>query len=161
MLSKGDKKIVLFLPLSALLLSAILLFGCQNIFAKVFYEGHAEGWHWYADPEKEAQETNAMKQEEIAVKDPNKEMEVLRATIQRALNKAILYPTEANIKDYIDLQNRLSNQSTIFADIWQKVLLENPGLNYALVHPTNALAKQVDLDLQTKKEIRDKIDKKE
>ena len=30
-----------------------------------------------------------------------------------------------NVKNYIILQNQISNQSSTFANVWQKVLLEN------------------------------------
>ena len=79
-------------------------------------------------------------------------MNALKATVERSLATAILYPTEFNVKNYVELQNRISNQSSLFADVWHKVLYNNPQLNYALIHPTNTVAKQIDLDLQHKKE---------
>lgn len=116
----------------------------KSAIAEIFYVDHAQGWHWYNN--KEETENPA------AEENPSKQMSVLKATIQQALDKAVLYPTDENVKNYIALQNKISNQSSNFANIWQKVLLENPDLNYALIHPTNTLAKQVDLDMQRKKE---------
>lgn len=123
---------------------SLLIFNNQSIVAEIFYVDHAQGWHWYNN--KEEVENLANKE------NPSKQMSALKATIQQALDKAVLYPTDENIKNYIVLQNKISNQSSAFANIWQKVLLENPDLNYALVHPTNTLGKQVDLDMQRKKE---------
>jgi conjugal transfer pilus assembly protein TraF len=125
----------------------------QNVCAQ-FYEGHSEGWHWYENPRDEMEEVEAKesKKEEASLNDPVVQMKALRETIERALDKAILQPTDSNVKNYIALQNRLSNQSSLFANVWQKVLLENPSLDYSLIHPTNTLAKQVDLDLLHKKE---------
>ena len=137
-------------------LSPLLLFGfvlmlfTQKTHAK-FYESHAEGWHWYENLPEEAKETED-KKDVSPPYDPVKQMQTLRATIERALNQAILQPTDKNVKNYIVLQNQLSNQSSLFADVWQRVLLDNPSLNYSLIHPTNTLAKQVDLDQQHKKE---------
>lgn len=142
-----SKKPVLLFLLSALS-GLVLLFCVQN--AHAFYESHAEGWHWYKNSIEEKEEDSKNKQE--MSNDPTQQMKILRAAIQRALDRAILYPTDSNVKNYIDLQNRLGNQSSLFADVWQRVLLENPSLNYALIHPTNTLGKQVDIDLQHKKE---------
>jgi conjugal transfer pilus assembly protein TraF len=128
------------------LLSIILLFYFQNVQAQ-FYENHAEGWHWYKNY---IEEEDAPKIQES--KDPVVQMKAVRATIERALDTAILYPTDANVRNYITLQNRLSNQASIFSGVWQKVLLENPNLDYSLVHPTNTLARRVDLDNQYKLE---------
>lgn len=108
-----------------------------------FYGSHAQGWHWYDDPKEDIKKLS---------KDPVKQMDALKATIQRALDTAILNPTDENVKNYIVLQNQMSDQSSVFANVWQKVLLDNPELNYALIHPTNNLAKKVDIDLQHQKE---------
>ncbi len=138
------KSFRLFLLFSSMFLA---MFYINDVYAK-YYEEHAEGWHWYKNTlEKEDKEPN-----NEAVKDPVKEMKHLKATVEYALDQAILYPTDGNIKNYIALQNRISNQSSMFANIWQKVLLENPELNYSLVHPTNTLGKQVDMDIAHKKE---------
>jgi len=142
MLAKCIYKKLFLLSLSM----GLSLFYMQPIWA-MFYEEHADGWHWYNNKEEAKDPTT-----DPSSKDPVKQMDALKATIQRALDTAILYPTDSNVKNYIALQNQISNQSSLFANVWQKVLLENPELNYSLVHPTNTLAKQVDLDLQRKKE---------
>ncbi len=138
-----------FLPFLLFLSIGFPLFYLENVYAQ-FYEGHADGWHWYNDNSEiiddERNERNAESQ------NPVKQMNALKATIEHALDAAILYPTETNVKNYISLQNKFSNQATLFANMWQKVLLENPGLDYSLIHPTNSLGRQVDLDLQRKKE---------
>lgn len=148
------KKPILLLLILASLFGLILLFCIQNAHAQ-FYDGHSEGWHWYENPKeetKEIEESKGIKKSEVISNDPIEQMKALRITLERSLNKAILYPTDTNVKNYISLQNRLGNQASLFSDVWQRVLLENPDLNYSLIHPTNNLAKQVDLDLQHKKE---------
>ena len=126
---------------------------------KPYYKNHADGWHWYNEEIIAAQinkediaKEEQVKQDFLNSKDPIKKMEALQARIKRSLNRAILDPTDRNVRDYIALQNRMSNQATIFSNVWQKVLFENPDLNYSLVHPTNSIAKRVDLDLKRKKE---------
>lgn len=120
-----------------------------------FYHQHAIGWHWYnekiiADNIKKSQEQQST--QPLTTVDPTKEMAAVRATIDRALNRAILHPTPENVASYLVLQNKISNQSTQFANVWQKVLLEHPELNYSLVQPTNSIAKQIYLDTYEEKE---------
>lgn len=153
-MSQSTEKHLLFSLLCSGLIGFIFLFYLGNAHAE-FYKGHAAGWHWYEDPSVEVEkleEKEVAKKEDAVPNDPVIQMKALRATIESTLDKAILYPTDTNVKNYIALQNRLSNQSSLFANVWQKVLLENPSLNYALIHPTNSLAKQVDLDNQHKME---------
>ena len=138
------KELQLFLLLLNISFGLFFLFYTNNGHAKVyeqFYEKHAEGWHWYNAEELKEQEKTEKKKAAINSQDSTKKMDALRSTVKRALHKAILNPTESNIKNYIFLQNKISNQATLFANVWQKILLENPSLNYSLVHPTNSLAK--------------------
>ena len=139
---KIKKRIFSLILLSPIWL--VIVFCCVEVYGQDFYDGHADGWHWYSS--KDAEEKKSTPD------DPIEQMKILRLTIERSLAKAILNPTDVNVKNYISLQNKLGDQSSKFADVWQKVLLDNPELNYSLIHPTNNLAKQVDLDLQHKKE---------
>ncbi len=104
-----------------------------------YFNEHAKGWHWYNDPKESDDENN---NEE----DPNAQMNAVRATVQRALNNAVLHPTQENVRNYIVIQNELANHANQFNHSWQAVLLQNPELNYSLLHPTNNLAKQVEYD---------------
>lgn len=113
-----------------------------NANQETYFDEHSRGWHWYEDPVPEDEELD----------NPVTEMNALKATITQALDKAILHPTQENVKTYIELQNKVSHQSSAFSGIWQEVLLQSPELNYALVHPTNALGKQVDTNLEQAKE---------
>lgn len=132
----------------------ITMFKAQSVWAQsrqTYYDIHSQGWHWY-NTQEEKNEKDKKGESSKKIKDPIKQMDALKATIQKVLNTAILQPTDENVKNYIALQNRVSDQSSRFAQVWQKVLFENPELNYSLIHPTNSLAKQVDLDIQRKKE---------
>lgn len=137
------------------MIGIFIAFIAVNVFAEEnFYHQHAIGWHWYnekiiTDNSKKPREKTTFLSTSI---DPTKEMAAVRATIERALNRAILHPTPDNVASYLELQNKISNQSTQFANVWQKVLLEHPELNYSLVQPTNNTAKQIYLDSYEEKE---------
>lgn len=124
---------------------------------KDYFREHIIGWHWYNEriitKPKEKKEIEKTKgQLEAIPPDPTAQMATIRKIIERSLNKAILDPTVDNIRDYIALQNKISNQSTKFANSWQKTLLAYPGLNYSFAHPTNMAAKQIYLDAYQDKE---------
>ena len=112
-----------------------------------YFDSHEKGWHWYEEP------PAPEKPEQVSTPtDPTEQMNAVRATVTRALNQAILEPTEENVSTYIALQNQVSHQSGQFANVWQKVLLDQPNLNYSLIHPTNQIGSQIDTDSQHAKE---------
>jgi conjugal transfer pilus assembly protein TraF len=118
----------------------------QNLYAQCedYYCGHAKGWHWYEEPGED---------ESSEKEDPTAEVNAVKMTIQHALNQAIIHPTESNVKNYIALQNQLSNQSSQFASVWKKVLVENPEYDYSIEHPTNNIARQIENDQLNAKEL--------
>jgi conjugal transfer pilus assembly protein TraF len=70
-------------------------------------------------------------------------MDAVRQAIEQALDKATLDPTPENVKAYIALQNQVSDRASRFAQVWQAVLLQAPGLDYSIAHPTNQIGQQV------------------
>lgn len=107
-----------------------------------FWEERAVGWHWYQDPE----ENQPVSPDSTVTSDPIATMEALHHQVQQTLDQAILNPTEDNIRQYIALQNQLGERAQHFAAVWKSVLLNTPELDFSLQHPTNNLAKQIDLD---------------
>jgi conjugal transfer pilus assembly protein TraF len=84
--------------------------------------------------------------------DPNEQMTAVQTTVKTLLNKAVLSPTKNNVKNYIEVQNAVSANASKFSHIWQSVLMENPELDYTLIHPTNNTAIQVEYDETTQQE---------
>lgn len=119
----------------------VCFFFCSLSFADHYYEAHAVGWHWYDDPE----ETKEIKKEKNTTEesDPTQVVSRIRKTIKQALDQAIVDPTTQNVERYITLQNEMSERANQFSNVWQKILLEEPALNYSLSHPTNNAALQV------------------
>jgi conjugal transfer pilus assembly protein TraF len=115
--------------------------------ASHYYEQHGEGWHWYQDPRVESVAPSAS-----LPLDPISEMKAVREGVERALDAAVLHPTPDNIQRYIVLQNEMSTRANQFSSVWQQILLNAPGLDYSISHPTNQLGREVYLDEQTAKE---------
>lgn len=153
---KNEKKLFLryvMISLSwkcAVILIWFVIVWCLPPSAKAdnFWETPAGGWHWYQNP----QEDQSAPPDSTATNDPIATMEALHHQVQQTLDQAILNPTEDNIRQYIALQNQLGERAQRFADVWKRVLLHSPELDFSLQHPTNNLAKQIDLDNSRRQE---------
>ena len=114
-----------------------------------YYDNHDNGWHWYDDPAEE--QATEILPEKTSTAPPSQvsateEMNALQAVLIEAKNKAVLYPTEENIANYVAMQNQITNNSRDFAKGWQAMLLNHPELNFQVSHPTNQVGRQVYLD---------------
>lgn len=116
---------------------------------EAYYDNHDNGWHWYDDPvDEEPEETLPAKTSSAPPSDVSatEEMKALQKLLEESKNKAVLYPTEENIANYVAMQNQITNNSRNFAKGWQAMLLDHPELNYQVSHPTNQVGRQVYLD---------------
>lgn len=117
-----------------------LLLPLTNAMAGNFWQDHAEGWHWYHDP---ASSRDSSRPDVSQTTDPVTTMDSLQQKVKQALDKAILEPTPENVKNYIELQNKIAKQASLFSSVWQRIIRETPTLDYSLQHPTNQIGKQV------------------
>lgn len=134
-----------------LVLMGVLLLLSLPIFAEDdFFSQHAEGWHWYetdtVTPVKKEPQTNSPIASSISPQDPLKTLEAIQHDLAEAKALAVLYPTPANVANYIRLQNAITANANQFGNTWQQVIWQNPGLNYSLSHPTSQIAKDAYLD---------------
>lgn len=68
-------------------------------------------------------------------------LEQLQESVKLSRALALMNPTESNLKDYVQQQEKVMNISSVFADQWRRVLWKNPELDYSQTHrPTNATA---------------------
>lgn len=122
------------------LLSFMMFMSPLCVSAADFYDESERGWHWYENLIAEQTITRTTKKDRQS---SSAQMKLVRQTVQNALDKAILTPSKENIERYIMLQNKLSQQSSIFANIWQQILLDKPNLNYQNQFPTSAKGRQL------------------
>ena len=80
------------------------------------------------------------------------QMALLRQALQEAKAKAILYPTVENMRSYLILQNFVTNQASLFTQVWKRTLLEYPDLDYSILHPIQNSAQHVMYAETSKKE---------
>lgn len=131
---------------------------CSLIFFLLFVAGEsslragwldrkAEGWAWYEEPETKIEETP------IQLK-PTDEIALAKKDLEEKLSKALVHPTEKNVLDYMEVQKKWIEQSSLFAKTWSKVLLQQPHLdNIATGFPVTQYGIQIHKQiLQEKRE---------
>lgn len=119
------------------------------------YWGDSErGWHFYEDPEPEPIEQPAPKTTlpTPSVKTPVEpqkppeivQFELLQKKLEEYRNIAIMRPTEANVRRYMELEAKVVAQASLFADVAQRVAWATPDLDPTLQgRPVNAQALEV------------------
>lgn len=64
----------------------------------------------------------------------------LREELKRREDLAVMTPTDANLKDYLELWTLTQDKGATFADNWRRVVWQTPALDYSLKRPTNNAA---------------------
>lgn len=69
--------------------------------------------------------------------------------------RAILEPSLENVTAYVRFQREQLDRSSMFADVWQRALWQDPGLDYTLQRPVSTLGKRAWID--QRKSDRDRV----
>lgn len=110
----------------------------------VYYERHSEGWFWYQDPEPEAKADSEEPDIQLPVPvDPVAALAAFQKEIEVAKARAILEPTDENLKSYLRLNQLAMNRAGDFAQAWQRAVWTTPTLDTRLTHPVNDQAVQL------------------
>ena len=140
-----------------LILSLILVTLCpvavnaQTIPAR-YWSDAWRGWHFYEDPEPDGEDRPAPPPKTASPAPKPKpakapeivEFELLQKTLEETRNIAIMRPTEANVRRYMELESRVVARASTFADVAQRVAWATPELDPTLQgRPVNAKALEV------------------
>jgi len=138
--------------------------------ASEFWNKKSEGWFWYKEPPKEITlplepaEKLIPRPSQPKPDKPSKAAEVMahESMTKRAdelMKIAFINPTKENVEAYLRLQTLIVNKSSQFADVWQRVVWENPDIDFASQgRPVNSAAITVydrELDQSKRKVISD------
>ena len=121
------------------------------------YWGDGErGWFWYEDPALEPEEKlvpreaprrveRSEEKEREAPRAPELiELERLRKQVEDYRNIAVVNPTEANVRRYMELEASVVRMASNFADVAQRIAWATPDLDQTLQgRPVNAKAIEV------------------
>lgn len=120
--------------------------------ASPYWSDAWRGWHFYEDPEPDPQDRPAPSPKVVsptakpkATRPPElAEFERLQKTLDETRNIAIMRPTEANVRRYMELEARVVARASTFADVAQRVAWATPELDPTLQgRPVNAKALEV------------------
>ena len=70
------------------------------------------------------------------------ELDAITAELRELKARAILDPTEANVAAYIRFQRAQLDRASLFSDVWQRAIWQDPDLDYTLERPVGAVAKK-------------------
>lgn len=69
-------------------------------------------------------------------------LDAITAELRELKALAILEPSPANVTAYIRFQRRQLDQASLFSDVWQRAIWQEPGLDYTLQRPVSSLGKR-------------------
>lgn len=106
-----------------------------------YYSAHTQGWYWYKDPTQQNKKVSSA--QVLENQTPSVRMKQLHTMVNNALDNAFFNPTPSNVKQYMVLQNLISNRAALFTERWKQVLIKDPTLDYSLKHPTSTQGRAV------------------
>ncbi len=118
---------------------------------RAYWSDRWRGWHFYEDPPSEEAEPSirpapAAPPRPVAPQRPPElvEFERLQKSLEDLRNIAIMRPSEANVRRYMELEMQVVNRASYFADVAQRVAWATPELDPTLQgRPVNAQALEV------------------
>lgn len=124
-----------------LILTSIFMFASKGFSNESFYKDKARGWHWY---EKKAVDEEVVKEEEKpSGMTPTKQVESIRKDAEDKLHRAMIKPTQENLKTFIKAQKAIGDSSEKFAKVWMQVIYNNPELDPSIKNPTSEQALKI------------------
>ncbi len=68
-------------------------------------------------------------------------LDKVTAELRELKARAILDPTTENITAYVEYQREQLDRASMFSDVWQRAVWQNPDLDYTLQRPVGTVAK--------------------
>ena len=142
-------------PALLLLLTFAVMLGTDSAAAQDafrYWSDSWRGWHFYEAPMPEEHEHPLPPSKATAIAPPAQpprapellEFERLQKTLEETRNIAIMRPSEANVRRYMELESQVVARASYFADVAQRVAWATPQLDPTLQgRPVNAKALEV------------------
>ena len=70
------------------------------------------------------------------------QLDAITANLRELKAKAILEPTPANVTAYIRFQRAQLDRASLFSDVWQRAIWQDPDLDYTLQRPVSTHGKR-------------------
>lgn len=139
------------------LVLGLALLATLPLHAHPFFDGHAQGWHWYEAlplPELEKEEPaqpdrdKAKSPPASPLKTPAELVKAYREELEGRLHKAWVDPSHQNVRAYQEMQQDLMRRSKAFSTVWMQNVFQHPELDHTLEYPANQQARHLYLDLE-------------
>lgn len=111
--------------------------GSQTVGDDFYCQRRGLGTWFYCDYPKADEQASASQPQQSATE----QVEALRRQGDELRNRAILKPTEANVIAYMKYQREQTDMASTLADMWGRVLIAHPELDYTLQRPVSNLGK--------------------
>lgn len=120
--------------------------------ASAYWKDRWRGWHFYEEPAQESDPTPVPHPAPSSTPTPSVKARIpeleafarLQKTLEEYRNIAIIRPTEANVRRYMELESKVVSQASAFADMAKRVAWATPELDPTLQgRPVNAKALEV------------------
>jgi conjugal transfer pilus assembly protein TraF len=95
-------------------------------------------WFYCAKPKAEKPQKEDLQQPQTATE----QLDAITTTLRELKAKAILEPTPANVTAYIRFQREQLDRASLFSDVWQRAIWQDPELDYTLQRPVSTLGKR-------------------
>ena len=94
-------------------------------------------WFYCAKPKPPETEAEAPPAQSAAT-----QLDAITTELRELKAKAILEPTPANVTAYIRFQREQLDRASLFSDVWQRAIWQDPDLDYTLQRPVSTLGKR-------------------
>ena len=105
----------------------------------LYCEERRLGYWFYCVKPAPIEEPQQPEAEQVAA---TQELDAITSELRELKARAILHPTEANVAAYIRFQRAQLDRASLFSDVWQRAIWQDPELDYTLERPVGALAKK-------------------
>lgn len=95
-------------------------------------------WFYCSKPRSETQTPSPQPPASSAVE----QLDAITATLRELKARAILEPNTENVTAYIRFQRAQLDQASLFSDVWQRAIWQDPDLDYTLQRPVSTLGKR-------------------
>lgn len=110
-----------------------------------YWSDRWRGWHFYEEPPPEPEPSpSPPSPPALSESETLRDFERLQRAVEDTRHIAIMQPTEANVRRYMELEAQVVTRASYFADVAQRVAWTHPELDPTLQgRPVNALALDV------------------
>lgn len=126
------------------------------------YAQNAAGWRWYNEPRliKKNVKKSPPPSPTVTIKrtrtlTATEQMKWFKNYYENSINDAVINPKDQKkVEKSMQLNQYISEQSSLYGMTFKKVLLDNPSLSYTKDHPTEQASRSTYLSLTRQKKVR-------